>query len=237
MAREFNRNMFIMLLSIMIGVVLITAFSADLLARTSTEERLDTKYSAEIGEIEQKNINFTTRFITSLGQLDMAREDRAGGNYNFDLAFIWYTTALSETNETKMESYKTKAISNCGEAVVNYTNSHGNFGVANQKFAQTKTFAHEMYYDLLDLYVDLTASGSKLTLLRTDATKYLQYLTENVTMNEFGMVVYLENVTELLTSFNMSMGGFAAEEAIYKEIEGQIETEYNIEGFSEFREE
>lgn len=236
MARTFDRNMFIMLLSIMIGAVIITFFIADL-QFSSDRETLISQHSAEIDVMEQKNINFTTRFITSLGQLDRAREDRANGNYHFELALMWYTTALSETNETKMNSYRDIAIDNCSEAKIEYIVSQGNFGVSNQKFVQTKTYAHEMYFDLLDLYINLTASGSKLTSLRAEAVTYLQYLNENLTMSENGTVEFLENVTALQANFTIVMGYVGAEERVYGGIEEQIESEYNIEGFSEFREE
>jgi len=236
MGREFNRNMFIMLLSIMVGVIIITFFIADLQARSDVTETLSTKHSAEIKTIEEKNINFTTRFITSLGQLDMSREDRATGNYHFQLGSNWYTSAITETNETEMFEYKTIGMDNCSKAEESFLLAAANFEVANIKFEQTKNYSHEIYYDLLDLYIDLTESGIRLTSLQANASNYLYLLIENITMNDFGQITFLENITELFGLFNTTMGLIAIETGIYGEIEEQVEREYNIEGFSEFRE-
>ena len=60
MARELDRNMFIMLLSIMIAAIIITYFAADIVRRSEIE-----KLTTEIETIEERNINFTDRFLKS----------------------------------------------------------------------------------------------------------------------------------------------------------------------------
>lgn len=234
MVRLFDKNIFIMLLSIMIGAVVITYFVADL-QFSSDKEVLITQHTATISGIKEKNIDFTTYFIKSLGLLDMARVDRATGNYHFDLAFMWYTSALSETNNTKMELYKARIIDNCTNAMEKYDLSHDNFATANSFF--NDTIAHiqyESYSDLLNLYVNLTDSGMQLTLLRNDASMYLKYLAENLTFVG-GEVLFSTNVSEILELFNTTQDLYGAMAQEYIEIEGQIEKEYDIEGFSEER--
>lgn len=236
MVRVFDRNMFIMLLSIMIGVIIITYFYADIQNRMRTE-KLISEHTAEIKTIESKNINFTNGFIHSLGLLDLAREYRADGNYNFDLAMIWYSSALSELNYTKLEEYKTRVSDNCDNAIVNYTYSYNNFIEAKNKFELTKNYVnYKIYINILDLYVNLTKSGSRLVTLRINASNYLKSIAENITIVN-NSVSYMTNVTGLLDLFNSTMAEYLAEEDVYSDIEDQIEKEYNIIGFSEIREE
>jgi len=236
MVRIFDRNMFIMLLSIMVGVVIITYFYADLQNRMRTEQ-LISEHTAEIKTIESKNINFTNGFIHSLGLLDIAREYRADGNYNFDLAMIWYTSALSELNSTKLDDYKTRTIENCDSAVVNYTYSYNNFVEARNRFDLTKDFVnYDVYLNILDLYMNLTDSGSRLVILRINASNYLKNIVENLTIVD-NTVSYMTNVTGLLDLFNATMAEYISEENVYSGIEDQIEKEYNIIGFNEIREE
>jgi len=237
MAREFNKNIFIMLLAVMTGVIVITFFIADLQARSQVTEELTYKHTEEIKDLESKNINFTTRFINSLGLFDKAREDRAYGDYNFEVAFLWYTSALHETDNATFQIYKTRVITHCGDAIANYLNSSGNFITAKQKFQQTKDYTHyDVYKNLLDLYVNLTASGSRLTNYRINASTYLTYLSENLTFSD-NAVIFEQNMTEIYDLFNQTILLYTTELTdVYKEVEKDIEEEYDIFGFIEDRE-
>ena len=84
------------------------------------------------------------------------------------------------------------------------------------------------YLKLLDLYVNLTKSGSRLTLLRYNASKYLKYLAENVTNDEI-------NLSALMDLFNESMMIYDEELGIYNQYEEEID-EYDIVGFDPNRE-
>ena len=68
MAREFNRNMFIMLLAIMIGAIIITFFIADIVNRSKLET-LTTEYEAEITTISSKSENFTSYFLKFIDEV------------------------------------------------------------------------------------------------------------------------------------------------------------------------
>ena len=176
MGREFTKNMFIMLLSIMVGAVIITYFAADIVNR-STIENLTIEHTAEIETITGKNINFTNNFLKSSVLLDLAREYRAFGNYNFDLAFLWYSSALAERNISTIELYKQRTIDNCTEAMPNYLNSHGNFLESKVSFENTKNYtSYDKYLEILDIYIGLTGSGARLTMLRYNASQYLLLL-------------------------------------------------------------
>ena len=221
MAKIFDRNIFIMLLSIMIGVIIITYFLADIKARSEEEE----KYTVEIGNIQQKNFNFTSYFIKSSVILDKARENRAYGNYHFDLGLIWYQSALSVKNNSTMNLYKNRGIDNCTNAMPNFYNSYLNFGEANEFFIETKTLTdNEKYIEILDIYVKLTNSGSNLTMLRYKASQYLKYLIENLTFDEeANNVTYSENVSELLDMFNGAIKDYQEEKGEYDDYEDEID--------------
>ena len=126
MKRTFDRNIFIMMLSIMVGFIIITYFFADIVHQSQIQQ-LNTEHTTQIETIEQNNIYFTTSFLESSVLLDSAREDRAFGNYHFDLAQLFYTRALNEDNETKMNNYKADCLLNCSEALPEYFNSNQNF--------------------------------------------------------------------------------------------------------------
>ena len=230
MTREFNRNMFVMLAAVMIGVIIITFFVADIKARSEEEE----KYTMEIASIEQKNINFTNNFMKSSVLLDKAREDRAFGNYHFDLGFLWYQSALAEINSSIMDIYKVRGIDNCTNALPYFYNSYLNFEESKKYFINTRLLTdHSDYIEVLDLYINLTASGSRLTMLRYNASIYLNYLTENLTFNiENNNVTYLMNVSDLLGLFMGAMGAYGMELEDYEEYQDEID-EYEF--FDEIR--
>ncbi|MEA3458936.1 MAG: hypothetical protein U9R21_09720 [Candidatus Thermoplasmatota archaeon] len=233
MVKVFDKNMFVMLFAVMIGIVVITYFMADIMHQ-STIESLTAEHVSEIGTIEGKNINFTSNFLESSVLLDSAREDRAFGNYHFDLASLFYSSALSEKNISIMELHKNRTIDNCTKAMPMYFNSHLNFKSASNFFNNTKKYTkYDNYLELLDLYINLTESGAKLTMLRYNASKYLKYLTENITVINGSAA--LGNVSDLMDLFNETMIMYSSELDTYDEYEDDID-EYDIEGFSTIRE-
>lgn len=222
MGREFTRNMFVMLLAIMIGTIIITYFVADTASRSKIET-ITTHYEGEISTVKGKSENFTSHFLKSSVILDQAREGRAFGNYHFDLAFLWYKSALYEKNSSLMDLYKERGIDNCTNAMPYYYNSYLNFEEAKKYFNDTKSYT-DIYTTILDLYVNLTDSGSRLTMLRYNASKYLMYLTENLTFDvENNNVTYLENVTGLLSLFEETMEAYQEELENYEEYQDEID--------------
>jgi hypothetical protein len=212
--------MFVMLSAIMIGAIIITYFVADIANRS----KIDT-LTVEIKNINIRTENFTSYFIKSSVVLDMAREDRAFGNYHFDLAFLWYRSALAEDNQTLFGLYKTWGTDNCTEAMPNYYNAKLNFDEANLYFKETKNYtASDKYQIVLDLYRNLTSSGSRLAMLRYNASKYLTYLTENMTYNaESNNVTFLVDMTEMLALFEDTIDSYDAENEIYEGIQEEID--------------
>jgi hypothetical protein len=215
----------------MIGVIIITFFIADIVSRSKIET-LTTHYETEITTVKVKSENFTSNFIKSTVVLDQAREDRAYGNYHFDLGFLWYQSALSEKNGSVFYIYKMRGIDNCTNAIPNYYYSHLNFLEAKEYFNDTKSYTDvEKYQNILDIYINLTDSGSKLTMLRHNASKYLMYLLENLTFEEEG-VIFLGNVTGLLELFNETMELYEDEMFMFWEFQDEID-EYEF--FEEIR--
>ena len=231
MAREFTKNMFVMLLSIMVGAVIITYFVGDIMYQSNIRS-LATQHTVELESIEERNINFTDHFMKSSSLLDSAREDRAFGNYYFDLAFLWFNSALSETNSSIFEVYRNRSIDNCTEAMPNYLNSYNNFGQAKNSFNSTKNYTtYQKYWDIIDLYIGLTGSGARLSMLRYNASIYLEYLAENLTMKN-GTVAYMDNVSDLLDMFNETMMLYDEELGLFEEFDDALD-EYEF--FDEIR--
>jgi len=187
MAREFTRNMFIMLVSIMVGVFIITYFAADIINRSKIET-LTTAHVVEIEDINSKNENFTNYFLQGSVKMDSAREIREVGNYYFDLAArIWYP----------QEEYQ-KVIDNCTDAMSQYLMSNLKFAESKPYFIAAKTFTENpSYKGALGYYVAFANSGENITLLRYETARYLLYIAENLSLGNVG------NATLLLENFSI----------------------------------
>ena len=133
-----------------------------------------------------------------------------------------------------MELYKNRTIDNCTEAMPKYNISNLNFKTASSFFDNTKKYTeYDGYLELLDLYVNLTESGVRLTMLRYNASKYLKYLAENITV--INGTAALDNVSDLMDLFNETIFMYDSESEVYDEYEEEID-EYDIEGFDPNRE-
>lgn len=217
MTQLFTKNMFIMLFSIMVGAIIITYFVADVVHRSDIET-LTTEHTTEIETIEGRNINFTDRFLSSSVLLDKSREDRAFGNYHFDLAFLWFRSILVEKNESQFNLYKERIIDNCTDAMENYFISHQNFHEANEYFNDTKSYTtYPKYLEILNLYVNLTNSGARLTMLRYNASYYLRCMAENLSFERD------TNISVLYELFNETMVFYFEEFEIYEGIQDSID--------------
>lgn len=234
-SKKFDKNLFIIMFSLMVGFVIITYFFADIVHQTQIQQ-LNSEYTLEIETIEENNIYFTNSFLESSVLLDSAREDRAFGNYHFDLAHLFYTSALSEKNETIMQENKDNCISNCSNALPKYETASKNFQLASSFFESTKQYTkYDSYINLLTLYVNLSNSGYKLTILRYNATKYLRILADSMEYQNTGVIQTIDNLTEVMGLFEQSMSDYSETLQEYNDILEQID-EYDIEGFSPIRE-
>ena len=233
MVRLFDRNMFIMMLAIMLGVIIITFFTADILNKTKLDE-IEIKHDTEIKDIQSKNENFTSRFIRSNVVLDQAREDRAIGNYHFDLGLLWYQSTLSEKNSTYFESYKIMGVTNCTQAMPEYNKSYNNFNQANLYFTQTKyNTTNPKYIEIVDLYLNLTDLGADLTKNLNKASQYLKVLIQNLEFNIINNSVSFKlNLTDKLNEFEDLLDLIEDIEQEYEDIKSEID-EYEF--FDEIR--
>jgi len=222
MAREFDRNMFIMLLSIMIGVILITYFIADIM-RQSQIESLEEKHTEEIETIEKKNINFTGHLLDSLISLNLAKDFRMGGEINYQTAYTFYNIILSETNESRFNSYKTYILEYCDEAMSDLWNSYLNFNDSVGKFNDSRQYTtYDVYIGLIDLNIEFAESGARLARLRYNSSSYLINLTNLLTFEE-NKVNFSQNVSILLEQFNETLGLYDIEWGIYMDLREQID--------------
>ena len=233
MARLFDRNMFIMLLAIMVGVVVITFFIADIVNRSAIDD-IRKEHEVEIDDINVKNEQFTSHFIDSTVGLDFARDHLANGDYHYDLAFLWYYSSLNEKNVTNLELYKERGIDNCSEALPDYLNSLGSFETAEDLFKETRNYtSYYRYLEILDLYINLTKSGANLTILKYNAIGKLNILIDNIIFDEqTGNITYKEDVSDILDSLAEDLELIKEEERKYDNCQSEID-EYPL--FDEIR--
>ena len=66
-------------------------------------------------------------------------------------------------------------------------------------------------------------------MLRYNASKYLKYLAENITV--INGIVALDNVSDLMDLFNETIEMYGGESDIYDIIEEELD-EYDLEGFN-----
>jgi len=233
MAREFDRNMFIMLLAIMIGIVIITAFIGDIIKRSDID-RIEKNFTQEKEDIIFKNENYTNNFMKSTVILFQAVDDRGDGNNKYYSAYDDYQKITVEKNIISFESDKTKIIDNCEKAMNEYSKAYNNFQLSIKYFNYTKTCTdYYKYLEALDLFINLSESGSTFSILRYNASSYLKYLTENLILNtENGTISYDENVTEILELFNETILLIEQESEKYEDIKDELD-EYEF--FDEIR--
>jgi hypothetical protein len=101
----------------------------------------------------------------------------------------------------------------------------------------TKTFfdeirdftSEEKYLSIIDLYMDLSESGAKMSMLRYNASWYLYCIAENLSRGD------AVNLSDLLSLFNQTNEKYNQELEIYNGILDEIESEYG-KFFNPYRE-
>ncbi len=215
MAREFTRNMFIMLVSVMVGVVIITFFLGDII----NQSRIDTitlQHVTEITDINSRNENFTNFFLQGAVKLDSAREVREVANYYFDFALFWFNSALANQSS----NLTTLCIDNCTNAMEKYLAANGNFMKSRPYFINAQNFTNNSrYLEVLGYYIGFAGAGQNITTLRYDASYYLKSAAENLSLGNLELV-------ELL------MDNFTSVELEYQEaVQKYQEYRYQIDGY------
>ena len=234
MAKEFDRNMFIMLAAIMVGVIIITFFVADIINK-STIETLTIEHDVAIQDVHSKNENFTDNFLQGSIIMDSAREIREVANLNFDFALFWFNDALAGANVwfnnkwiNSTENLTSRCIKNCTDAMIKYMASYNKFGESGPHFSNAKNFTdRDRYIEVLGYYIAFSQAGKKITLLRYNASKFLKLAAENLSLGETELVIYLMqnySIMEELYAYSLSE---------YEELKEQID-EYTF--FDEIRE-
>jgi len=213
MAREFTRNMLIMLAAIMVGVVIVTYFVADIINR-STIETINVQHHVEIVDINSRNENFTNYCLQGSVKMDSAREVREVGNYYFDFALYWFNTALADSDK----NLTVQSIKNCTQAMGQYLNAHESFGKARPFFLTARNFTtRPQYLEVIGYYIGFSYAGQNITMLRYNASDYLRRAAENLS---FG---HMENVTMLMANFTMLEQLVQGATQMYNEFRYQID--------------
>jgi len=216
MAREFTKNLFVMLVAIMIGVFTITYFVADIINRSKIET-LNIEHDVEIQDLNSRNENFTNYFLQGSISMDSAREVREVGNYYFDFALFWFNNALINMSTSLIQ----RCIDNCTFAMGNYISSYAKFGESKPYFENALGYTEKnRYREALGYYINFSIAGQKITLLRYNASDYLRRAAENLSI---GNIENMENFTLLMENFTLTedlyMGGLQD----YNDLKNQID--------------
>ncbi len=134
-----------------------------------------------------------------------------------------------------MNEYKNITNLNCDIAIKIYLISSQNYKISKTFFNKLKNYTENInYLNLIDIYINLTKSGEKLSLYRyNSASILLKQLTENIT--------YIDgtadqgNVTIILNLFYQNLTNYNQEMVIYEELQDDIE-EFDLFGFNPNRE-
>ncbi|MBE3120959.1 MAG: hypothetical protein IMZ53_16645 [Thermoplasmata archaeon] len=213
MAREFTRNMFIMLVSIMVGVIVITFFVGDIMNR-SKMDTLTEQHNVEISDINSRNENFTNYYLQGAVKMDSAREVREVANYYFDFALFWFNNALA--NQSK--NLTKQCIDNCTNAMQKYLGSHENFGKSKPYFINARNYTNNSrYLEVLGYYIGFAGAGQNITMLRYNASDYLRRAAENLSFGN------MENVTLLMENFTVIEQAYEEAQQQYQEYRYQID--------------
>jgi len=223
MAREFTRNMLIMLVAFMVGVIIITFFIADIINR-STIDTITIRHNVEIVDINNRNENFTNYYLQGSIKMDSAREVREVANYYFDFGLYWFNNALATSNKNLTK----QCIDNCTEAKGQYLIAHDSFGKSKPYFETAKNFTNKSrYLEVLGYYIAFAKAGQNITMLRYNASDYLRRAAENLS---FG---HMENMTALMENFTIIEQAYEGASQVYNEYRQQID---GYLFFSEIRE-
>jgi len=223
-AREFNRNMFIMLAAIMVGTIIITYFFADIINKSKIDI-LTLEHNVEIHGVYSKNENFTDNFLQGSVIMDYAREIREVANLNFDFALFWFNDAVADAHVwfnnkwiNTTENLTARCIKNCTDAMIKYLASYNKFGESSPHFIKAKSFTErERYIEVLGYYVDFSKAGKKIALMRYNSSKFLKLAAENFSLGNS------ENVELLMENFSMMEELYIGALGGYEDLKEQID--------------
>ena len=215
MAREFTRSMFVMLVSIMIGVVIVTYFTGDIINRSKIET-ITEQHVTEITDINSRNENFTNYYLQGAVKMDSAREVREIANYYFDFALFWFNNALANQSS----NLTIPCIENCTNAMEKYLDSSENFEKSKPYFINARAYTNNSrYLEILGYYIGFASAGQNITILRYNASDYLRRAAENLSFGNMTVVAFLiENFT-------------FTEQAYQEAVQKYQEYRYQIDGY------
>ena len=215
MARVFTRSMFVMLVSVMVGVIIITYFIGDII----NQSRIDTmtlQHVTEISDINSRNENFTNYYLQGAVKLDSAREVREVANYYFDFALFWFNSALANQSKNLTEL----CVDNCTNAMEKYITAHENFGKSEPYFIKARNYTNNSrYLEVLGYYIGFAGAGQNITMLRYNASYYLRCAAENLSLGN------MELVDLLMENFTL------VEQAYQEAVQKYQEFRYQIDGY------
>ncbi len=205
-----------MLVSIMVGAVIITYFVADIVNRSKIET-ITLEHATEITTLTNTNENFTDYFLQGSIKMDAARESREVGNYYFDFALYWYSTAVATKNTTYQHITIDYCIDNCSNAMTSYWMSYEKFGESKPRFSKAQNYTSKAkYIEVLGYYVRFADAGQNITLLRYHASGYLRQIAENLSRGD------TVNISALFALLNATMLQYQEQVQLYNTLKEQI---------------
>jgi hypothetical protein len=233
MSISYDKKNIMIIITLVITFSLITYF-ASYRIHNSEIELLNELHLNELKSLDEENNNFNNVFLESLTLDDSATRDRLIGNYHFDLALNYYNEALNQNDEIKMNEYKNLTANNCNIAINKFIISSQNYETSSIFFNKSMKYTENInYINLINLYINLTKSGEKLSMFRYNASILLKQLNENITYSDG--LVNQGNVTFILNLFYQNLSNYNLEEEIYETLIEEIE-EFDLFGFNVNRE-
>ena len=233
MTSSYNKKNIVTIITLIIIFSLITYF-VSFTIYNSEINLIYELHNNEIKSIEEKNNNFNNVFLESLILEDSSNRDRLLGDYYFDLARIFYNETLNQNDEIKMNEYKNITNSNCEKAINVYLISSENYKLSKIFFNKSKNYTENInYLNLIDIYINLTNSGEKLSLYGYNLSILLKQLTENITYIDGS--IDQGNVTIILNLYYQNLTYYNQEILNYEELLDDIE-EFDLFGFNPNRE-
>jgi hypothetical protein len=103
-----------------------------------------------------------------------------------------------------------------------YINAYDNFLATAGFFNTTNQYTiEEKYISIIDLYIQLSESGAKISIIRYNASKYLRSIAENLSLYGEGT-----NISDLLDLFNETNELYDQENDSYNDLKDDIEDEF-----------
>ncbi|HEC94716.1 MAG TPA: hypothetical protein ENI45_01970 [Thermoplasmatales archaeon] len=150
--KEFDVNLFVLFLALMIVAVTMTYIIGDYTNKAKIRT-LTIRYEYEISNITTRTEKFFDNYSKALTYIDVARSDLKNALYHFDLAQY----QLNEGDYRNISS-------SCDAALYYYNSSNHVFTKSLAFIVNSQSHTPQAYEELLTYYLNYTSAGINLTI-------------------------------------------------------------------------